>query len=119
MQRRNPNMYEGMQVNTGRSQSRHHCYKHLGFRFSTLQMLQPDKGGTDKKVQVRERSRPYGKLCTGAVQKCFCHPPSVLTSQNKNNGGEESCVLYCNFSAVFLSHMHTHHFRIIVSNHER
>lgn len=101
---RNPNMYEGIQVNTGRPQSRHHYYRHLGFRLSTLQMVQADKEGTDKKVQVRELSRPYGKLCIGAVQKRFCHPPSVLTSQDKNNWGDKTRVLHCNLSAVSLTH---------------
>lgn len=74
------------------------------------------KQGIDKKAQVTECSRPYWKFCTGAVQKCFCHCPPVLTSQAKNNEWEESCGVYCNFSAV--SHTHPH-FKIIVSNHKR
>lgn len=63
--------------------------------------------GEQTRKRRLEHSRPYGKLCTGAVQKCSCHPPSAPTSQDKNNGGEESCVLYCNFSAVSLSLTHT------------
>lgn len=101
-----------MQVNAGRPQSKHHCYKHLAFHITNGSSRQ-GRGEQTRKCRLESIQGLMGSF----AQELFRNASAILLlfSLHRIKITGERNPVFC--TATSLSN--THHFRIIVTNHKR